>query len=688
MNRVLAGCLATALLLLSVLASAQSARPRIEKEPAWITRNTVNYASTALDAEAEGGYKDLAYERQIHLGQQAAYVRRSLKVLTDAGVQNASEVSIDFDPAFQQLILHSVRILRGTESLNRLELAKAKTFQQETDISRHLYNGSLTTLLVLEDVRKGDVIEYSYTLKGFNPVFNNKYATTFDMEFGVPVNHLYYKLVAPAHRTLFIKTNETAIEPTVRQTPAEKTYEWALTNVPARNIEEGTPSWHDAYGTVTVSEFANWKEVSDWATTLFPFNTPLSPGLQQKIEEIKKAHATPEARTVAALQFVQDEVRYMGIEMGTNSHKPHHPNKVFAQRFGDCKDKSYLLCTMLRAMGIEAAPVLINTDYKKTITTWLAHATAFDHVTVQVKIAGATYWFDPTSSYQRGSIRDISYPDYQVGLVVSPANTGLTPIPLQDKAAADIKEVFTVTDYSGKATLEVTTTYTGSFADNARSSFESESRFSIQKQYRDFYAAWFENIKADSLAFADNEQTGAVTIREWYTVPGFWTKEKEKLVANFSPFVTGSVIKKLAGGERTHPFALTFPANYKEQIEIILPEKWKADAYDQTIQKPGFTYRCSYRCEGSRVVLDYQYETHKDHVAPGEAADYAAAWKEINDNSGYYVSYSEGSPGFGYTTTPSTAGTSENTFTLLYVLLGLCVLITALVRRNRKQNSW
>ena len=108
--------------------------------------------------------------------------------------------------------------------------------------------------------------------------------------------------------------------------------------------------------------------------------------MQKKIKEIETANSSDEEKTKAALQFVQDDIRYMGIEIGENSHKPADPSKVFAQRFGDCKEKSYLLCVMLRAMNIDASPVLINTVSKKSISELLPAPTDFDHLTVRVKL--------------------------------------------------------------------------------------------------------------------------------------------------------------------------------------------------------------------------------------------------------------------------------------------------------------
>src|ERR1043166_10158210 len=84
--------------------NAQNKKPRALPEPGWITKVAVDYNASSLDKEAEDGYIDLDYEKQVSLPAQCVYVRRSLRILSEAGVQNASEISISFDPSYQQLI--------------------------------------------------------------------------------------------------------------------------------------------------------------------------------------------------------------------------------------------------------------------------------------------------------------------------------------------------------------------------------------------------------------------------------------------------------------------------------------------------------------------------------------------------------------------------------------------------------
>src|SRR5512138_1534463 len=107
------------ILCVSVL-KAQYKRFKIEKLPEWVTVNSINYNSK-LDHEAEDGYVDIAYEKQVNLQSQSTYHRKVIKILSEAGVQNSSQISIKFDPSYEQLIFHNIQIIRGTENFDKLQ---------------------------------------------------------------------------------------------------------------------------------------------------------------------------------------------------------------------------------------------------------------------------------------------------------------------------------------------------------------------------------------------------------------------------------------------------------------------------------------------------------------------------------------------------------------------------------------
>src|SRR6185503_4041090 len=131
-------------------------------------------------------------------------------------------------------------------------------------------------------------------------------------------------------------------------------YAWHWENRTGQEFEEFVPSHTIQYTLVHFSDYKTWADVASWAEKSFRPET-VSEELHQKIKRLRDDNATDEQRVLKALQFIQDEIRYLGIENGINSHQPTDPSVVFARGYGDCKDKALLFCTMLRFFdGVDA----------------------------------------------------------------------------------------------------------------------------------------------------------------------------------------------------------------------------------------------------------------------------------------------------------------------------------------------
>jgi transglutaminase-like putative cysteine protease len=680
--------LLTAFLVVSTNAvHAQNSKVKAGAPPAWITQGKIDYGYNSLEADAEDGYFDLSYEKQVSLADQSTFYKKVYKILNESGVENMSEITVAFDPSFQQVTFHDVRIIRGDKVINKLQLSKFTTYRQEEDADRHLYNGTLTALLILDDVRKGDIIEYAYTLKGMNPIFSGKYSEFFSTAYSVPVGRLYYKLVTPEDRPVYIENLKEKVEPEITKLNGKKEYQWLLQNVQPIHAEDNMPTWYEAYPMVMVSEFNDWQMVRSWAAKLFPANVAIGAQLQKKIASIQSSETTNEARVKAALRFVQDDIRYLGIEMGEASHKPNDPNKVFTQRYGDCKDKSYLLVTMLQAMGIKASPVLINTTTKKTLHEYLPSARVFDHVTVQANVDGKVYWFDPTSSYQRGPLQSISYPDYQSGLVLGDSSQGLTAITHNEPGRVEVKETFSIPDMSGTAMLKVVTTNSGLFADEVRSDFKNRSMFEIQKSYKNFYASYFEKIKSDSIAYNDNEQDGKFTVTEFYSIKELWKLKDGVKEASFNAFIINGYLRRPKDDSRATPMRLYYPANYKETIEVNLPEDWSLSDFDEEVECNAFLYKGTSKLVGRKLMFYYEYKTFRDYVGPSELPELLANYKLIDDKLGWTLTYNSSVASTTKKTIPKQRLNTIYTRLTVFFLILLAAIVFAVVRQKKKKQK-
>ncbi|MBC7042321.1 DUF3857 domain-containing protein, partial [Salmonella enterica subsp. enterica serovar Enteritidis] len=101
--------------------------------------------------------------------------RTAQRILTKEGAERASHIVIEFDPGYQRLEVHAVRIRRGDQSVDHARPGCFQVFRRERDIERLMLNGRLTASFLVPDVRANDILEFSCSLYGETPILKGKY---------------------------------------------------------------------------------------------------------------------------------------------------------------------------------------------------------------------------------------------------------------------------------------------------------------------------------------------------------------------------------------------------------------------------------------------------------------------------------------------------------------------------------
>jgi transglutaminase-like putative cysteine protease len=633
--------------------------------PSWVKPISIPNNDKVAERDVSGGYHYLLLDDQRHVATNTFYHHVALNIINDVGVQNASEIETSYDPGYESLIIHFIRIKRAGVTLNKLDMKEIKTLQRETDLESRIYDGRFSAYINLKDIRKGDIVEYAYSITGRNPVYNNKFFEEFATEYSVPVTQMVYRLVCPTLRKLQFKQHLTNNTPQISESGNNQIYEWDLSCLKPKEEEGSIPAWFMPYGFVEITEYQSWEEVVNWALNLYPKDGPLSAELKEKIAEFNQG--SPEKKILATLHFVQDEIRYMGFEVGVNSHKPNDPNKVFAQRFGDCKDKALLMCRMLSEMGIEAYPNLVNTTRTKMLDSWLPSPSNFNHVTVCVKVNGQTYWFDQTDSYQAGKLNTIQYPKYYKTLIVKPGEKGITHIQNQRISNIKVHETFVVTDTVSPIILRVISTYTGSEADNIRYIFSSKGIGDIEKEYTAYYKSLYGDVTLDDkISFTDDPEENVFKVFEDYSIKDLWTLTEGRKQIEVSASLLFNAIQLENIKTRKMPFALDFPCDYEQKLEVKFPMAIGIKEEEETIEDKHFkyTYHFSNEGNGSIVILKYNYQTLTDVVEPENTFSFFTKIAEVKRLSAYYISWGESG------STPTLNEANMNWMMVLGALLG------------------
>ena len=603
---------------------ADSPGIRYAPPEAWVTTHFVRQPAVA-DGEAGADERTQLWEQQINVSSNATFFHSIRQIRTTAGLQKGSTITIDFNPGYETLTWHWARIWRDGQHLDRLDTNQVKIVQREQDLDDYLLNGRKSAVLVLDDVRVGDSIDFSYTRKGLNPIYAGHFAAEVPVQTEQPADRLLTRLLWPKNRALFAQTHGCTVQPAVVAGTNGTEYVWDLNRMPGLTPEDSLPGWYDPEQWVQLTDFGSWAAVDRWALSLFPPAPALSPALTQKIKEWQQL-PDAEPQVLAALRFVQDQVRYFGIEVGASTVKPADPATVFARRYGDCKDKSWLLVSVLRTLGVEAYPVLVNSTVGRGLDNWRPTANAFDHCIVVAVLNGQSYWLDPTMTYQRGPLALNYLPPYERGLVVAPRTTALAVIPPPaDFSQTAVTEYFQLGHQGMPSSLTVVTVAKGHEADRRREFFTTTKRAEIEKNYTHFYADQYPGIRMTTpLALQDDLAPNVFQTTETYEFDDVWKRSAKdnKYQCEFYPTSLAGLFAKPEDTDRTMPLGLRYPRHMFLRTEVTVPDPVQASTAQKTITDGSFRFHKDFQGAGNRLVIQYEYQALADSVAPEAMADY------------------------------------------------------------------
>jgi len=585
-----------------------------------------------------GPYNYLLADKQENTRTEEKYFHYVIQLNTSEGVQEESSVSLVYDPKYQQAIVHDVLIHRDGKTIKK-GIDGFQLLQRETDLQRSLYDGRISAVNELGDIRVGDVLEYSYTIKGYNPLLSQYYSRELDLEFSLPIDRLYYKIVSPLDLKLtYVKD---AQEATITESDGMRSYVWDLKQVKSNFGSSVSPSWQENYKTVIITSFDDWEEVVGWAQPLYVVP-------QEEKSRIKKellddfSFDGSETELIQAIRFVQDNIRYLGFEEGVNAYKPYKPTKILDQRFGDCKDKSLLLTTILNLMGVKAYPMLVHSYDGGNIINQPPSPNAFDHCIVQFEYEGTDYQVDPTISSQGGNIENITIPNYDYGLVIEDRTTALSPIRKNIVPLYQVDEEIIMDSIGGGAVYKIVTTCKGNRADSQRDYFNSTNRDNISDSYQKFYSDLYPSISIDTIYVVDSSRAtnNNFISHERYNISPFWEEIDDDIIGfQISPIILWEYVNYDETTEKNVHYQLGNPIEYIQSTKLVFPEEWNIVPSTKSIKNDYFDYTSSLSYSNNTAYFKYRYYLKKNYIEAGDVQATLSDFEELQEDLNFDVTY-------------------------------------------------
>ena len=626
--------------LISTTSTLYSQRNLVVKPlPNWVEEMT--YDKKEKDSGSE---QYLLIDRQINTKLKESYAHYAIELLSAEGVQNNSNITIEFDPEYQQLFLHELKIIRKDQEI-QVNPKDFKFLELEEDLSRLMYNGIISARIDIKDTRVGDIVEYSYSIKGRNPVLDDFFKYEFYLEYSIDVSKIFVRVVSQ-NKMILEKYNQ-AEDPEYSFVSDYHEYKWLKEDVEALYLDSYSyPGWIDPYKGITLTNEKTWKDIVNWALPLYKIDSQEAQRLKQKAAEFLSFY-DEESNIISIIRFVQDEIRYLGFEQGINGFKPHKPSSVLDQRFGDCKDKSLLLVALLQYCEVEAFPVLTHLSQGYTLNNGAPSPLSFDHCIVGFNYKGKRHYIDPTISNQGGDLLNAYGPEYFYGLPIYQDVTSLDPIKNNIVTIENISETFDLDSINGSAIFKVNSTFTGRRANEIRSYFASNDQDRIKEDYKKFYARVYPKIKAEKLVFKDEKRmdSGLIEILEEYSIDQFWVDNPDnenEYLATFTPQSLSYYIPDALAQEDSLPYYLGAPIEYIHETVINLPEEWSINNDNVNIKNEIFDYSSSILKKGNGVILKYRYFQKKEFVPTDKLEEIQKDFDKINNDLEYSLTINKG----------------------------------------------
>ena len=382
--------------------------PLYRPAPAWVVPAPPVDAASPDTAGHKGGAV-LLFDQQVRIehGMVQAYTDRAVRADAPEALALLGTISGVWSPDMGDFIVHRAVIQRGSQTIDLLAGGhKFTVLQREQGLERRVLDGSLTATLPVSGLQVGDILRFTFSVTRRDKALHG-HAQDMRQPPVAPalVRFGRVRVSWPKDEPVQWKIGPKLSAPagSLQQEGADMVLTLPLP-LPKRDpVPDDAPLRFRRPTLLQVGDFADWADISRTMAPLFATEGAIAPGspIAQEVAAIMAATPDPRDRAARALELVQSRISDLLLGMNGGNYVPQTPAETWDRRYGDCKAKSVLLLAMLRAMGIEAEPVLAALRGGDALPDSLPIPGAFDHALVRAVIGGRELWLDGTGSGSR-----------------------------------------------------------------------------------------------------------------------------------------------------------------------------------------------------------------------------------------------------------------------------------------------
>jgi hypothetical protein len=383
--------------------------------------------------------------------------------------------------------------------------------------------------------------------------------------------------VAPNHWRWELKDTPELI---LRDVPS--TLEWAAL------AERMSVDWGDA---AVAGADSQWRAIGNWVTTLEAGRPDPSPDITAKVQALIAGAPDFYTRLSRITESIQNDIRYFIVSRGISGLQANHAADIFRNRYGDCKDKTTLLISMLQVAGIHA--VYVPVDHERGFVDPGDPSLAGDHMITAIEIPadvndprlqavvkandGKRYLiFDPTDERTPvGNLPSNEQGSYGILCAGTASQVIQLPVLPPDANGMDRKGVFTLAA-DGTLAGAVDTTRSGPEGADMRSFLKYTDDKERREYWENRFAHDLPGVVLTSFQFVQPPALDKPLVFHYQITAGQYAHTAGPLLL-VRPRVVGSFVVPFDNKPRTLPINLSATGRWHDSFDITIPQGYVVD---------------------------------------------------------------------------------------------------------------
>lgn len=397
------------------------------------------------------------------------------------------------------------------------------------------------------------------------------------------------RVVTPKDFELRYKSNTG--EPNITESASNRQYEWQVSSVAATKKYFAAPVWHELTPSVVLAPVSfqiqgyrgsmeNWQQFGKFIFELNKERDELPQQVKEKVHNLI-AHASTDQEKIRLLyKFLQDNTRYISIQLGIGGWQPFPASDVATKGYGDCKALSNYMYSILKFAGIRSHYALIYAgDNIRPISDSFI-SSQFNHAILCVPTSSDTLWLECTSQTALPGYLG-SFTGNRKALLIDPSGGTLVSTPVYK--SSDNRQLRTIEakiDAMGDLKVESKTVFSGSQFEPLET-IHLQGRDKIMKTLQSRFNLPTYNVNEfnytrDHITAPTIEEKLKLTVSNYASVSG----KRMFIVPNVLNRMSYNLIRD---DQRKCDFVFQNEFSDVDEVQIEIPEGYEAESIPEKV---------------------------------------------------------------------------------------------------------